>query len=158
MHYMTWSIEPYTPLHTDALRDVFLRSRQFAFPNADPRSFKRLDFDQVIQGEIVLVAVSEGRPIGFVAWWEPDHFIHSLFVDPDFLRHGIGKSLLETCLDKLGRPATLKCKFANKRALEFYKAQGWVAAGVGESEDGPYILMKFGNEPLSTDDTSAQHT
>jgi len=133
----------YTPQHTQELREIYLQARKFAFPWINPDNFQLLDFDAVTIDECMLVAVSENIPVGFIAWWPPDHFIHSLFVNPAFTGKGIGKSLLNACLAKIARPATLKCLKENHRALNFYNSQGWTIISDGESEDGDYFLLSF---------------
>ncbi|MEO6687198.1 MAG: GNAT family N-acetyltransferase [Dyadobacter sp.] len=136
-----WTICDYTPEHREQLRHIYLESRKLAFPWVDADSLKLEDFDSSIQEEEVLVALQDDVPIGFIAWWLPDNFIHSLFIDPKFVGKGIGKSLLDACLERTGRPAALKCLQANKNALEFYFSQGWEIISDGESPDGDYYLL-----------------
>jgi len=143
LHTMFWTIAEYNPVHTPRLREVFLTSRKLAFPWYDDKRLKLKDFDAVIQEEEVLVALIENNPVGFIAWWTPDNFIHSLFIDPDFTGKGIGKDLLEKCLDRLGRPAKLKVLKANSKACDFYKYQGWKVESEGVSADGPYFLLSY---------------
>jgi GNAT superfamily N-acetyltransferase len=138
---VSWTLAEYSSEHTEKLRHIYLNSRKLAFPWVDPASLKPEDFDEAIREEEVLVALKDNIPIGFIAWWLPDNFIHSLFVDPEYIGKGIGKSLLKVCLQRTGRPATLKCLKANKKALEFYKSQGWEIISEGESEDGEYFLL-----------------
>lgn len=140
---MIWPITKHVPQHTPDLRRIYLQARQVAFPWVDPSAFRLLDFDQAIQDERVLVATSQQGPIGFIAWWPPDNFIHSLFIDPLFMGKGVGKSLLHACLNEIGRPATLKCKSANQQALAFYYSQGWQQVHEAEGVYGPYLLLAF---------------
>ncbi len=141
---MNWRIVPYRTEHTESLRLVYQQARQVAFPWIDPVSFRLTDFDEVIRGETVLVAVEQATPVGFIAWWPPDNFIHSLFVSPAYIGRGIGKVLLRTCLADIGRPVTLKCKAANQRALQFYYSQGWQFVEQAESPQGAYVLLTYG--------------
>ena len=46
-------------------------------------------------------------------------------------------------LEKIGRPASLKCLLKNKRARDFYLSQGWKIVSHGEGPDGEYQLMQF---------------
>lgn len=121
-------------LYAEARRSL-LRADEAAAPAAD-------GFDGATEGELVLVARRDGRVAGFVSAWLPDHFIHLLFVAPDALRRGVGSALLSACLDRIGRPATLKCLQANTDALAFYRRHGWEIVAPGRAEDGPYYLMK----------------
>jgi GNAT superfamily N-acetyltransferase len=138
-----WEIVEYNPEHTEKLRHIYLDSRRSAFPWLDLASLKPEDFDEVIQEEEVLVALHGRSPIGFIAWWPPDNFIHSLFIDPEFTGKGVGRLLLETCLQRTGRPATLKCFKANQNALGFYESQNWRIVSEGESAEGDYFLLSI---------------
>jgi len=140
---MSYSLTEFTDDHLPELRRIFLDARRETFSWNDPEGYKLEDFDSVIRGEIVLVAVENNAPIGFIAWWPPENFIHSLFVDPQFTGKGAGKLLLDGCLEQLERPAALKCLQANKKALGFYKAQGWEITGEGGSEEGNYYFMSL---------------
>ncbi len=140
---MRWRIVPYRAEHAESLRLVYQQARQSAFSWVDPVRFQLTDFDEVIQGETVLVAVRREIPVGFIAWWPPDNFIHSLFVSPAYAGRGIGKALLQACLVEIGRPATLKCKVANQPALRFYQSMGWVPVEEGESPEGTYVLLRY---------------
>jgi len=140
---MNLTVRKYKPDDAPELRRIFLESRRKAFFWADPEGFELSDFDVVTRGEVVFVAVQEGVPVGFIAWWPPEDFIHSLFIDPACTGMGVGKMLLNACLSELGRPATLKCLQANTPALEFYKAQGWEIGAAGKSDEGDYFVLTF---------------
>ncbi|MCB2409644.1 GNAT family N-acetyltransferase [Hymenobacter lucidus] len=138
---MTCTIVEYSAEHTQLLRQIYLEARQQAFTWADPLAFALPDFDAATQGETILVALYQEVPVGFIAWWPPDNFIHSLYVAPGHGGKGVGKALLAECLARIGRPATLKCLQANTKAMGFYRAQGWATVEAGESADGPYLLL-----------------
>ncbi|UOQ54969.1 GNAT family N-acetyltransferase [Hymenobacter cellulosivorans] len=131
----------YAAHHAEPLRQLYLRARQQAFTWLDSTQFALADFDAATQGETILVALDQEKPVGFVAWWPPDNFVHSLFVAPEQAGQGIGKALLQACLARVGRPATLKCLQANDPALRFYERQGWVITEAGDSAEGPYFLL-----------------
>lgn len=140
---MHCSVIPYAAEHLAPLRQLFLETRRTSFTWQQPTEFKLLDFDRTIEGEELLVAVQQEVPIGFIAWWPPDNFVHSLFVAPAWQGWGVGQALLHAALPHLGRPATLKCLQTNLPALGFYAAQGWKIVGTGEGADGPYYLLAF---------------
>lgn len=130
------------------LREIFLRSRAATFTWLDPQTLQAADFDEATQGEPILVAVVPGddggeQLAGFVSWWPPEDFVHNLFVDPRYQRQGIGPRLLEACLARVGRPATLKCVRQNAGALRFYERHGWRVIGEGTSPSSAYYLLEF---------------
>ncbi|PJJ58797.1 GNAT family N-acetyltransferase [Hymenobacter chitinivorans] len=138
---MRWTIVEYVPQYAEPLRLLYLRARQRAFTWLDAAQFSLEDFDAVTRGETILVVLNQAEPVGFIAWWPPDNFIHSLFVAPEQHGQGIGQALLQACLARMGRPATLKCLQQNTRALGFYRALGWTITAEGDSSEGPYFLL-----------------
>ena len=140
---MHWQIRPRESKDIDELRRLYLEARLRActWLGLNPSACSLTDFDVATEGEEIWVAVSEGKLIGFVSCWLPDNFIHSLYVDPGFLRRGVGKALLHECLLRLGRPACLKCLQQNTHALCFYKKQGWQIKSEGVSQEGFYFPM-----------------
>lgn len=135
-------IRPATESDQTALRDLFLASRQEVFTWVEPESLAWTDFEEATRDEPILVAEQAGVIVGFVSWWPPDDFIHNLFVDPRHFRRGIGRQLLAACLDRIGRPARLKCVQANERALAFYAKHGWKIVGEGTDGHHPYYLVE----------------
>ena len=141
---MKIDIVQFTADHIDALRRVFLRARLLAFQSvANTDTFRLTDFDRAIEGETVIVALCDGKPVGFASWWQPDNFLHNLFIDPEYSYKGLGQMLLQRCLHSIGRPARLKCLVDNRNAIEFYQHFGWQLEATGQSEDGDYALMVY---------------
>jgi len=126
-----------------ALRELFLRSRRETFDWQPADAFRLADFDAQTDGERLRVAEDEhARLAGFVSVWEPDQFIHHLYVDRSRLRRGIGRALLRALP---GWPATryrLKCLRANEAALAFYRACRFIEIGAGTADDGEYLLLE----------------
>ena len=56
-------------------------------------------------------------------------FIHHLAVHPEFRQKGIGKRLVDNCLNKLSQEGIQKCHLyafsENQSALSFWKETGW---------------------------------
>lgn len=103
----------------------------------------RIYFSRDTDGEAIFVYVGEsGEICGFVSVWTESSFIHHLYVDSRFRRLGLGSALLQSLESWLPKPWSLKCLKANSVALEFYLARGWHHAGSGESDDGPYWLLR----------------
>ena len=138
-----WKIVPFRSGHLLDLRQVFLESRRSAFHWMPPDSFRLLDLDPAIEGETILVAVHGDEPIGFVSWWPPGDFIHHLFVLPAYQGAGIGRELLAECLQRIGRPAQLKCLCRNESALAFYQRHGWKVEDRETGVNGDCFLMSF---------------
>ncbi|MEW4565570.1 GNAT family N-acetyltransferase [Bremerella sp. JC770] len=100
------------------------------------------DFAQTTKGERVYVAVSEaGLLVGAVTVWQPESFIHCLFVDRQFQGQGIGTQLLESLIPWLPFPWKLKCLATNQSALAFYRRHGWKKLETGLGEQGTYFLL-----------------
>lgn len=105
--------------------------------------FALQDFDDQTKDENIWVAETETLIIGFVSVWTPDNFVHHLFVHPDYIRKGIGKSLLNFCVSGIPKPLTLKCFENNVNALVFYASQGWKIKGKGSDSFENYFLLEF---------------
>lgn len=134
-------IVAYTPEFADALRQIYLEGRRHAFAWMPADAYQAGDFDNAVKGEEILVALHDRVAVGFVSWWAPDNFIHCLFVDPAFQGAGVGTRLLNACLDRIGRPARLKCVIANRAAIRFYLRQKWTVVSQGSCDEGAYSLM-----------------
>lgn len=94
------------------------------------------------EGEMILPASREQQVIGFISVWEPDRFIHHLYVHPDHQGTGIGKALIDAVAQRYPGPLTLKCVAANHAALAFYRHTGWHQISTGTGPDGDYFLLQ----------------
>lgn len=122
---------------------IYLESRTATFNWLDAREFSLSDFERDTKGELVLVAELEGSVVGFSSSWTPENFLHHLYVAPSRTGCGVGSALLDATLRRLGRPARLKCKSLNVRAMAFYRSRGWRTIEHGETEGDPYHLLEF---------------
>lgn len=100
-------------------------------------------FDEVTDGEIIYVALLNDSIVGFVSIWEPDQFIHFLFVSPSVRHKRIGSTLVSHLASIYGVPLTLKCLIRNVDGMAFYRATGWKQIGNGNSDDGAYALLRY---------------
>ncbi|WP_114367094.1 GNAT family N-acetyltransferase [Bremerella cremea] len=109
-----------------------------------PESSKQAtDFAAVSQGEQVFVAETRsGEIAGLISVWEPESFVHTLYVVPNHQRKGVGSMLLDSLEDWLPRPWRLKCVAANRQAVSFYQGRGWKLIETSTSQDGPYFLLE----------------
>lgn len=80
--------------------------------------------------------------MGLVGVWEPESYIHHLYVDARFQRQGVGTALLDALEGGLPKPWRLKCVQANHQALAFYQASGFKAIEAGQGRHGAYVLME----------------
>ena len=101
------------------------------------------DFERATEGERIFVAELDGVPAGFCSVWEPDSFVHNLFVAKGCRRAGVGSALLERAAQEFPLPLALKCVAENRSALGFYLSHGWKIQQEGYSPDGPYYWMAF---------------
>jgi len=140
------NIRIFTEDDRHALRKIYYESRKHAFYWLDSSLFTLTDFDRDTEGELILVATHRNILIGFISIWEQENYIHNLFIHPESFHHGVGTQLLRVGLDKIDRPATLKCSKPNIKAREFYLSRGWRVVSVGEGLNGKYELMYFKDE------------
>lgn len=91
---------------------------------------------------VVVCCGQEGDVLGFVSVYEPESFIHHLYVAPDYQGQGIGTELLHSLEAWLPMPLHLKCVERNENALAFYLLQGWVEENGAQGPEGAYVLLK----------------
>jgi len=116
----------------------FIKAAQWLPPGSD----QGRNFARITQGEQVYVAVSEaGEILGAVTVWQPESFIHCLFVAAEHQGQGVGTKLLESLADWLPFPWRLKCVATNRSALRFYQRRGWRTLETGRGDDGIYFLL-----------------
>ena len=103
------------------------------------------DFAEVTAGEKIFAAELDGKIVGFLSLWEPDNFIHFLFVDRSARGQHVGTRLIQYTADHFGYPLSLKCLTRNEKALQYYESSGWKEKATGTSEDGEYVLLGLNN-------------
>ena len=144
---MTVEIVEFSEPDRARLNELYAEVRNANFSNYNAQDESLSTFDNVTQGELILVAKSSNSIVGFVSAWQPDNFIHNLYVDSNYQNQGIGIQLLNAMALKLSYPLTLKCLKENIAATRFYKRHGWNVIGAGKSNDGDYLLFEYnGNE------------
>ncbi|QXB31649.1 GNAT family N-acetyltransferase [Aeromonas sp. FDAARGOS 1405] len=107
------------------LAKLFLQGRRQTFHWVDPSLFHLDDFIEQTQGEEIWVAERGGTVCGFIAVWQPEHFVHHLYVASDWHGQGIGRALLEHGLADSPCKASLKVATRNTAAVAFYHRLGW---------------------------------
>jgi GNAT superfamily N-acetyltransferase len=93
----------------------------------------------------VRVAVEDGQSLGFSAVIESDGNaaeLDGLFVEPDLMRGGVGRALVEDAVDRLRGAGVSRLEVtANLNALGFYEKVGFVAIGPVETMFSPGLRM-----------------
>lgn len=133
-------LRPFRVGDTEACRRIMEAAWAVARPDR-PRKIGVEEFAGAIAGERVTVAEAAGEVAGFVALFEPDAFVHHLFVAPAWHRRGVGRRLLAEAVTQAGGGASLKVMTANAGALAFYARLGWIEAGRGADEWGDWLLL-----------------
>lgn len=131
------------PNDIQSINQIFCQWHRFA--TWDPaHKLDPPDFATVSEGERVFVACDRNHSVsGLISVWEPEQFIHHLYVRQDCKRQGIGRALLASLESWLPKPWTLKCNQENATALKFYRALGWQPRARGENEAGAYLLLQY---------------
>jgi GNAT superfamily N-acetyltransferase len=117
-----------------------------------PRTIDAGTFRTETEGERILVAAADGEVVGFVSVFEPQRFVHHLYIEPSWQRRAVGAALLEEALRGLGGAPTLKCQTGNPGALAFYRRLGWTRGETGASDIGPWVRLHSPARAASVDD------
>jgi GNAT superfamily N-acetyltransferase len=143
----TFVLRDAAPTDMAALRAVFRRS---SLSNEDDRSHLlahpealELADAAVLQGR-TRVAVTDGRVVGFASWLGDEDAveIEDLFVDPDWMRRGVGRALvLDLIALARGRGARRAGVTANENARAFYENVGFVVGREVDTTFGPALQM-----------------
>jgi GNAT superfamily N-acetyltransferase len=123
------------------LARIYLDSRIFTFNWMEPTGFSLSDFQRDTQGEMILAAEVRGRIVGFSSSWEPENFIHHLYLNPQDVGRGYGGRLLDGTVKILDKPVRLKAQVRNTKAMWFYRNRGWEELGRGITDRGEYIEL-----------------
>lgn len=129
--------------HLASVRQLYLASRIATFTWLDSSDFQLTDFDRHTEGEQIWLAMVSDEVVGFISIWQPDSFIHHLFVSPNSQRSGIGSMLLGIAKQSHSE-LSLKCLLANQNAIGFYRSQGFKITATVESGVESYHLMNYG--------------
>lgn len=90
--------------------------------------------------EEVYVAVLDGVIVGYLSYYRPDDFVHSLFVERPGI--GAGTALLAHVAPMATKPLTLKCSVHNASALGFYDHLGWREVERGETDGVAWLRLQ----------------
>ena len=133
----------------DSLRDVRARAslsnegdRELLLANPDTLEFEG---EGIADGR-TRVAVVDDRVVGFSTVVQVDDVddLDDLFVDPDWMRHGIGLALMRDVIERArGRGARFLEVTANDHALAFYAAAGFKPHGRAETRFGSAARLQI---------------
>lgn len=115
---------------TSACADLYLRVLRETFTWQPPERHHREDFLRAAKEEEVYVAVEDGRLLGLAAFYRPQNFLHSLYVDAR--ERGVGKALLDHVSAVADGPVSLKVQAPNRRAQAFYAREGFACVEQGQ--------------------------
>ena len=134
-------IRAYAPADAEACTRIFDRAWHAGHPYA-PRRIDRAEFAENTRDENVLVTELGGFGLaGFVSVYEPQRFVHNLYVEPQLQGRGVGRALLGRALVLTGGKASLKCQARNTGALAFYRDLGWTAGEEGGTEPERWVRL-----------------
>jgi N-acetylglutamate synthase-like GNAT family acetyltransferase len=104
-----------------------------------------LPIDQIATGS-VFVSERDGVIVGFAALVpRPDEDVEldALFVDPEARRCGVGRSLVDYCVQIVRTQGSAAlCVIGNPHAYDFYSACGFNVIGTIETRFGSGLLMR----------------
>ena len=112
-----------------ACADLYVRVLCDTFTWVPADRHKRDDFLRAAKEEEVYVALEAGRIIGIAAFFRPQNFLHSLYVDNR--RRGVGKALLDYVLSQADGALSLKVQAPNLKAQAFYRREGFLCTEHG---------------------------
>lgn len=134
------TLRSYVAADEAACASIFRRAWRTGLPFA-PRNLDVAEFRAETEGECIFVGEIDSIIAGFVSLYEPDCFVHHLYVDPAWQGRGVGTALLEHAMAMAGGRVSLKCQTRNLTALAFYRRRGWAEGEAGESEFGAWVRL-----------------
>ena len=123
-------IKDYSDDFLEAVSELYLSARVSTFTWLDTSGYQLSDFSRDTEGERVLVAVADSEVLGFTSIWEPENFIHHLYISNNHQGKNIGTQLLEKVKSSYSG-LSLKCMSENERAIGFYESNGFMKAPKG---------------------------
>ena len=96
--------------------------------------------DLAVRERRVRVAVVDDRIVGFVTLLATGQIgeLEDLFVDPDWMLHGIGRTLVLDAFETAREQGLMRIEVtANPHALGFYEKVGFVTNGMTQTRFGP---------------------
>lgn len=133
------------PEEIPACADLYVRVLRDTFTWQPAERHRREDFLQAARSEEIYVAAEDGRILGLAAFYRPQNFLHSLYVDDR--RRGIGKALLDHVSAVASGPVSLKVQAPNKLAQLFYEREGFTCVERGQDPGSDVAWLRLVRDP-----------
>jgi putative acetyltransferase len=130
-------LRPYDPRDEDASIALWLRTWQATYPELD--FAERLDWwrerwrSELVPAAQIVIAVIEGKMIGFVTVDPRTHYLDQIVVTPEHWGSGVGAVLIDEAKRISPKGLDLDVNTDNARAIAFYGKCGFVVAGAGKN-------------------------
>ena len=124
-----------------ACADLYVRVLSETFTWLPPERHSREDFLRAAKEEEIYVAVEGARVAGIAAFFRPQNFLHSLYVDGR--GDGVGKALLDHVRAVADGPLSLKVQAPNVRAQAFYRREGFLCTEHGRDPGSDIAWLRL---------------
>jgi GNAT superfamily N-acetyltransferase len=124
-----------------ACADLYVRVLSETFTWLPPERHRREDFLRAAREEEVYVATDGGRIVGIAAFFRPQNFLHSLYVEARGA--GVGKALLDHVASLADGPLSLKVQAPNVRAQTFYRREGFLCTEQGRDPGSDIAWLRL---------------
>jgi GNAT superfamily N-acetyltransferase len=132
------------PEEIPACADLYLRVLRETFTWIPPERHHRADFLRAAREEEIYVAFEDVRLVGLAAFYRPQNFLHSLYVDRR--GRGVGKALLDHISAVADGPVSLKVQAPNRRAQRFYAREGFTCVERGQDSGSDVAWLRLVRE------------
>jgi ribosomal protein S18 acetylase RimI-like enzyme len=130
------------PDELPACADLYVRVLRETFTWQPLERHRREDFLRAVREEEVYVAVDGARRlVGLAAFYRPQNFLHSLYVDRR--GRGVGKALLDHICAVARGPVSLKVQAPNRRAQAFYAREGFTCVERGRDPGSDVAWLRL---------------
>lgn len=140
---------PYDSALHDQLVELWeraVRATHHFLTEEDIAFYRGIVRDEALRAvELSIAITAGGEPAGFVGWHNSQ--IEMLFVDPSAHRQGIGRSLIQHAVERIGPKTSVDVNEQNEQAVLFYKRLGFKQVGRSELDASgrpfPLLHMKL---------------
>jgi GNAT superfamily N-acetyltransferase len=132
------------PDELPACADLYLRVLRETFVWIPPERHHRADFLRAAREEEIYVAVEGEAILGLAAFYRPQNFLHSLYVEPR--GRGVGKALLDHVVALADGAVSLKVQAPNRRAQRFYAREGFTCVERGKDAGSDVAWLRLVRE------------